>query len=186
MRTTHVIAAAAALLFSAGAAAQSMKPGLWEITQHMKSSNPETQNAMAQMQQQMASMSPEQKKMMQDMMAKQGMQMGAGGPGAPGGQTMRMCMTKEQAERNEVPQRDGCTMTQQQRSGNTMKMAFKCTNPPSSGEGEYTFMSQEAYKMRMTVRTTVQGKQETMNMDGSGKWLSADCGAVKPVRPPGK
>jgi len=187
MKTTHVAAAAAALLFSAAAAAQNMKPGLWEVTQSMKSTNPETQKAMAQMQQQMATMSPEQKKMMQDMMAKQGMQMGAGGaPG--GGQTVRTCVTKDQAERNELsPQRDGCKMTQQARSGNTMKMAFECTNPPSSGEGEYTFVSAEAYKMRMTVRTATKGRQETMNLDGSGKWLSANCGDVKPsMRPPAK
>jgi len=29
-------------------------------------------------------------------------------------------------------------------------------------------------------------KPETMAMDGSGKWLSADCGSVKPLQPPAK
>jgi hypothetical protein len=40
--------------------------------------------------------------------------------------------------------------------------------------------------MKMTVNGTVQGKAETMNMDASGKWLSADCGTVKPMAPPAK
>ena len=26
-----------------------------------------------------------------------------------------------------------------------------------------------------------QGKPEKISMDGAGKWLSADCGAVKPM-----
>ena len=65
-------------------------------------------------------------------------------------------------------------------------MSFTCTNPPSSGEGTVTFVSPEAYTMKMTVQTVVQGKAEKMNMDGSGKWLSADCGAIKPMAMPKK
>eukprot|EP01034_Spumella_vulgaris_P000504 gene504-674_t len=61
------------------AAAQNIKPGLWEISSKM-GGNPEMDQAMAQMQQQMAAMPPEQRKMMQDMMAKQGVNM-ATGPG---------------------------------------------------------------------------------------------------------
>ena len=51
---------------------------------------------MAQMQQQMASMTPEQRKMMQDMMGKQGVGIGAGGPC---GMSVKVCMTKEMVER---------------------------------------------------------------------------------------
>jgi hypothetical protein len=140
---------------------------------------------MAQMQKQMAAMPPAQRKQMEEMMAKQGTQMPAAAPG--GGMSMKMCMTKEMAERSEIPAQQGdCKTTQQSRTGNTMKVAFTCTNPPSSGEGQYTFTSAEAYNMKMTVTTTVQGKPQKMNMEGSGKWLSADCGNVKPVAPPKK
>ncbi|HYC47764.1 MAG TPA: DUF3617 domain-containing protein [Burkholderiales bacterium] len=183
MSRSHAVATIAALLFAGAASAQSMKPGLWEVTNNMKSSNPATQNAMAQAQAQMKDMSPQQRKMVEDMMAKQGMQMGMG----PAANSMRVCMTKEMVDRNEMPaQQGGCRTTQQSRSGNTLKMAFQCANPPSSGEGEYTFVSPESYRMRMTVRTSVQGKPETMNMDGTGKWISSDCGNIKPMRPPGK
>jgi hypothetical protein len=62
----------------------------------------------------------------------------------------------------------------------------RCTNPPSSGEGEYTFTSPKAFTMKMTMQTTMEGKKETMNMEGSGKWLAADCGNVRPMQPPTK
>jgi len=148
----------------------------------MKSSSGESEKARAKAQQEMANMSAEDRKMMEQMMAKHGMKMGAGGPGA---MSMKTCMTKEQVERNDVPAQQGdCKTTKQQRTGNTTQMAFSCTNPPSSGEGQFTIVSPEAYTMKMVVSSTVDGKPEKTNMDASGKWLSADCGAIKPVRPP--
>jgi hypothetical protein len=176
------ILAAALAAFVGAAGAQSLKPGLWEINQQMQMSGAQG-GQMAQMQQQMANMPPEQRKMMEEMMARQGVKMGPGGPGG-GGMSVQMCMTKEMAERNEVPaQRGDCKTTQQSRSGKTMKMAFTCSNPPSSGEGEVTFASPEAYSMKMTVTTQVQGRPEKMNMNAIGKWLKADCGNIRPMAP---
>ena len=162
------------------AAAQSLKPGLWEITNKMQSGSGQMEAAMSEMQKQMASMSPEQRKMMEQQMAKSGVKMGAAGPA--GGMTVKVCMTKEMAERNDVPAQQGdCKNTNQSRSGNTMKMAFTCTNPPSSGEGQVTFGSPESYAMKMAISTQVQGKPEKVNMEGAGKWLGAECGSVKPL-----
>lgn len=165
------------------AAAQTLKPGLWEVRQKMQGSG-EMNQAMADMQKQMAAMPPEQRKQMEAMMAKQGVQMGS----APGGaMSLKMCMTKEMAERNEIPANQGdCKTTSQQRTGNTMRMSFTCTKPPSSGETQFTFTSPEAYTMKMTATTTASGKPEKVTMEGSGKWLSADCGNIKPMAPPPK
>lgn len=183
MKMQHLIAAAL-VAFASTAGAQTLKPGLWEITNKMQTGSGQMEQQMAQMQQQMANMPPDQRKMMEEMMAQRGMKMGAGGPG---GTSMKMCMTKEMVERNEIPAQQGdCKTTQQSRSGNTMKMAFTCTNPPSSGEGHVTFTSSEAYSMKMQVNTTMQGKPEKIHMDGSGKWLGADCGSVKPPATPKK
>ena len=184
MKKLHALAALAAATFAVTASAQNMKPGLWEITNNMKSGSGEMEKAQAKMQQQMASMPPEQRKMMEKTMAEHGVKMGAGGPG---GMTVKTCMTKEMVERNEMPTQKGdCKTTKQERSGNTMKMAFTCTTPPSSGEGQFTFQSSEAYTMKMAIKSTVDGKPETMNMDASGKWLGSDCGSIKPMRPPTK
>lgn len=171
---------AIAILAAAGAAsAQSMKPGLWETTNRMQSASGQMEQGMAQMQQQMASMPPEQRKMVEDMMKQRGMSMPGGSGGA---MTVKFCMTKEMAERKEIPsQRGDCKTTRQQVSGSRMTMAFTCTNPPSSGEGEVTITSPEAYQMKMVVNTTVQGKPERVNMEGSGRWLGANCGDIKPM-----
>jgi hypothetical protein len=178
MRTPLLIAA---VLFAAAplaAGAQSLKPGLWEIRH--KSDSPQTAGAMDEMQQQMAQMPPEQRKQMEAMLAQQGVKMA---PGAGGATAMQVCMTKEMVERNDVPMQDGCRVTQQQRNGNTMKMAFACTNPPSNGEGQVTFDGPESYASRMTVRSMAQGRTDTTTMESAGKWLKADCGNVRPVTP---
>jgi hypothetical protein len=154
-----------------------MKPGLWEINNKMQADGKMGQD-MATMQQSMADMPPEQRKMMQEMMTKQGMTVGNDGPGTIG---TKVCMTKEMVERNEFPsQKDDCKQTASPRSGKTMKISFTCTNPPSSGEGQITFVSSEAYTMNMTMNTVAEGKPRKVNMDAAGKWLSADCGAIKP------
>lgn len=180
----HIALAGLALLLGSGAAwAQSTKPGLWEI-QHKMGGNPEMDKAMAEMQKQLAAMPPEQRKMMQDMMAKQGGAMPTMGAG--GGMAMKICITPEMAARNDMPkQTEGdCTTTVTSRSGNTMKMKFVCTNPPSSGEGTYTFTGDTAYSMKMAMTGQHQGKPQNMTMEGQGKWLAADCGNVKPMQGP--
>jgi hypothetical protein len=178
------IAAAALAGATSLASAQSMKAGLWEITNKMQSSSGQMEQGMAQMQQQMASMPPEQRKMVEDMMKQRGMSMQGG---SAGGMTVKFCMSKEMAERKEIPsQRGDCKTTRTPVSGNTMKMTFTCTNPPSTGEGEVTFTGSDAYRMKMVVNTTVQGKPERVNMDGTGRWLGADCGDIKPVAAPQK
>ena len=177
MKAQHVLAIVT-IAFASAAGAQSLKPGLWEITQQMKSSNPEHERARAQMQQQMAAMSPEQRKMMEDMMARQGMK---AGPGGGAGMTTKICMTKEMVERDQLPAQQGdCRTTHQSRSGNTMKFEMACTQPPSRGEGQVTFSGSDAYTMKMAMTTHGKGKPETMNMEGGGKWLGADCGSAKP------
>lgn len=183
MSSKHIFVISLALA-AFGAGAQNLKPGLWEVSHKVQGSG-QTGQGMAQMHKQMANMPPEQRKMMEEMMARQGVQMGKGG--ADGGMSVKICMTREMVEKNEIPAQQGdCKTTQQSRSGNTMKMAFTCANPPSSGQGEMTFVSPEAYSMKMAMNATVNGKPEKMNMEGAGKWLGSDCGTIKPIAPPKK
>ena len=167
------------------ATAQTMKPGLWEVNNKMTTQSGEMEKGMAEMQKQLASMPPEQRKMMEDMMAKQGVAKGSAG--APGTMSAKVCMTREMVERNDVMAQEGdCQNTSSPRMGNTMKFSFVCTKPPSNGEGQVTFVSPEAYTMKMTINSTVKGKPETMKMDASGKFLSSECGNVKPIVMPKK
>jgi hypothetical protein len=157
-------------------AQMAMKPGLWENSVQMRSGNGQMEAAMAQMQSQMASLPPDQRKMMQDMMAKQGVGVGA----QPN--TVRVCVSPEAAARGEMPASDGkCQQTITQRSATGMKFSFNCPgNPPTRGEGEYRFDGPGAYSGKMVMNTLVDGKPERLEMMQSGRWLGADCGALKP------
>lgn len=160
--------------------AQNMKPGLWEITSKVDGNNGQLGAAMADMQKQMASMAPDQRKMMEQMMAKHGVQMGGGN----GAMRMKMCLTPEMARKNElmIQQQGDCTHSRSPAVGGKMKFTFSCKNPRASGEGEVAFSGDTSYQMKMNM---VSGpKNEAMTMDGSGKWLSADCGNVKPFSMP--
>jgi hypothetical protein len=183
MTTHHAkpLVIAIALLGAIGSAqAQKVVPGLWETQTEVKVGNADMQAQMKRAQEQMAKMPPEQRKMMEDMMAKQGVQMGAGAGGKP---SFRYCVSKEQAERGHVQQdADGrCKQESMERSGNTLRFKFSCSNPPSSGSGEVTFVNDKAYTMKMVVDgTSAKGQPGSMEMNSSSKWVAADCGTLKP------
>ena len=177
----HRILLAAVIGASASlASAQSLRPGLWESANRTQfEGNSQMSAQMAQAQERLANMPPEQRQMMEQVMKQRGISMTPGANGS--GMTVKYCLTKEMAERKEIPaQRGDCKTTHTQTGAGKKKIAFTCTNPPSSGEGEVTFSSPEAYSMKMVVNTTMQGRPEKMNMDMSGRWLAADCGDIKP------
>lgn len=177
---TAIIALAG--LAAGTSSAQNVKPGLWEINNKMQTGNGELEAAMKKMQEQFANMPPEQRKMMEDAMAKQGVNMSAG----PGGISVKMCLSKEMVARNQMPmqQHGDCTQTRSPMIGNTMKVSFTCTKPPSSGEGTVTFTGDTGYKMHMKMTSSARGKPETMTIDGEAKFLSSDCGKIKPLEMP--
>lgn len=176
--TLSLLVACTAASFPA-AAQTTLKPGLWEI-QHKSSGKAEASHADAEMQKQMAAMPPEQRKQMEAMMAGRG---GAMAPAGNGGMSMKVCLTKEMVERNDLAvSRGDCKTTQQQRTGNTLKMAYTCSRPPSKGDAQVTFNSPESFTTRTNVTTTAPGKSESMSVESSGKWVSADCGTVQPIQ----
>jgi len=172
--------AALAVACAAPAAAQKLAPGLWEHSVTMKTDSGRMEAGMARMQQQLAAMPPEKRKQLEAMMAGQGMGMGAlGGAGKP--TVVKVCLTPEQAARDEMPQTDGqCRQLSQERSGKSLRFKFTCTGErPATGEGEYTMDSDRAHHGRTVITTVAQGKPERMEMQHSARWLAADCGAVK-------
>jgi hypothetical protein len=168
------------MAFGAFTSAHSMAPGLWEHAMTMKSGGGELDASMAKMQKELAALPPDQRKMVEEMMSKQGV--GVGGAGKP--ITTRVCVSAEMAARNEMPQNDAkCRQESVQRSGNTVRFKFACSgDPPGRGEGEYTFNGDKAYSGRTIVDTVVKGKPERMEMQMQGRHLGTDCGALKPQR----
>ena len=177
--------AAAALLSAAPVQAQKLAPGLWEHSMTMKSSDPRLAEGMARMQKEMAAMPPEQRKQMEAMMAAQGMNMNMNMGGGAAGPAIvaKVCLTPEQAARDEMPPpaEGDCKQTSMQRTGNTLRMKFACTGKrPATGEGEYTLEGPKAHRGRTLIEAQEAGKTVRMEMNHSGRWLAADCGAVKP------
>ncbi len=156
-----------------------IRPGLWEHTFTVKTQSGEMEEAMRQMQEKMAAMPSDQRKMMEQMMAAQGVAVG------PRGNTVKVCITKEDAELDYVPQKEKCRQKVVERTSNTLRIRFDCPgDPPTSGESEITLLGPNAYTGRTTIDTRVDGKPERMEMSQAGKWLSEDCGNVKPYRRP--
>lgn len=175
----------------AAAQLQNLKPGLWETTMQMRlqgERGDQMAAAMAQQQKAMANMPPEQRKMIEDMIAKRGMKTGPANGGGTG-MAVKTCITKEMIARAQIGHQEGqsdCTRTMLPASGNTMKFSFSCPKPPSHGEGTVTFTSPEAYSMKVNATSTIKGKEETTEMQSSAKWLSSDCGDIKPIQMPAK
>jgi hypothetical protein len=158
-----------------------MSPGLWEVTSKVTSDDPKVQKAMEQAQQAMANMPPEQKKMMQEMMRKQGMEMSS----ANGETKSKVCISQAMIDQQGLPtQQSGkCTQNYTQEGAN-YKFSYSCSAPKSSGEGTYTFSGPGAYSMAMTANSGEGASAQQMRINATGKLLGSDCGAIKPLQMP--
>ncbi len=165
---------------SAPLMAQTIKPGLWEIKQQAQL-DPARQAQFDQAQKQLANLSPEQRKMVEQMMASRGVSMDVGTGGAF---TLRSCVTKEQADRAMLPQASGKCEHDIQRSGQVMTGRFRCTEPTSEGSTELVFQGEDRYTTKTEVRTERGGKTELLRSTGEARWLGSDCGNLKPTPSP--
>lgn len=168
---------AALVLSSFAGAAHGMAPGLWEHHVKFKSQSGEMEKNRADMQAQMASLPPDQRRRVEQMMAKKGMSFDAEGT------TLRVCVTKEQAERMEpLPMnKANCRQEVLSRTSSSMKIRWTCGgDDPSNGEGEMRFSSDKSFTGRAVVNSVRQGKPDRMDVESTGSWISADCGDVKP------
>lgn len=170
------------LAFATGGLAQTptrLQAGLWEHSVEMRSQSGQMEAGMKQAQAAMAAMTPEQRKMMEGMLAKQGVALGA----SP--QKLRMCLSAEDAARDALPPaQDGCTQ-KASRKGNVWTVSFQCPardgDPASSGEGTATLESSNAYSGKFTIRTQNGKAAEVLTMNTRARWVAADCGALRPA-----
>jgi hypothetical protein len=155
------------------AAAGHMKPGLWEIT---------TQSDAMQS---MPKIPPEQIERMR--------KMGVEVPQLQNGAIVsKVCITPDMAQRQQLPQADqngkDCTTSAPQTQGNGYTADIVCKGPNLKGKGtlKASFASDASFSSSSTFNGTAGGQPIKDHSVTSGKWLSTDCGAVKPVMPPQK
>ncbi|MES2757002.1 MAG: DUF3617 domain-containing protein [Pseudomonadota bacterium] len=174
-RLATVLAVAA--LAAQPALAQNIKPGVWETNNKIGAGGGRLQEAMAMVQQQMKTMSPDQRARIEGAMASQGVVISSDGVVA------KVCITPEMAAKRQLPiqQRSNgnCSYQADAPVGNTMTYYFSCANPKTLGEGKATFVSPTAYTSTTRVTTTATGTSETVNVESTARWLGAECGSVK-------
>jgi hypothetical protein len=178
-----------------------MVPGLWENkvvwggggTEGAPAIQPDqVKFAMEEMKKQLANMSPEQRKQMEAMMAQSGMKLTDDGVSfnnnqveiSPTGTIAKLCVTQAQIDRGELPDDvQGCESVLKQISATQFKSTHVCSGKYSgTGESEVTFQSPKHYTGAGTMNQVTNGVKRTMAFTMEGKWLSSDCGDVKPAQ----
>ena len=186
--STRSIAAtlfALAAVAAGGASAQTIRPGLWEVQVTMPgrpAGMPSMAKHIEMMKQQMASMPPEQRQEIQkaiDQMSASGTEFTADG------MRTKQCVTKEQIAKFMLPQQrtaEGCTQTMSRVGGNEAKVNMQCTQPPMTVDAVFKRENEKSYRFESTSKITGPGGQTiTQKGSGTGKWLSDNCGNVKPA-----
>ena len=149
--------------------ATEIQPGLWEISSSNMQVDGQALPGMEQMLEQLKNMPPEQRQMMERMMAEQGVQLGDKG--------VRVCMSEAQIKAQQIPMQDpksGCTHEVTERSAELWKFRFNC--PDGQGEGETRFLSDKEFTSQ--VKGNYGGQSSSMK--SHARWVSADCGALQP------
>lgn len=153
-----------------------IKPGLWDQRMAIESEGGELEQAMAQakqeMEQQLASMPPEQRQMMEQMMMEHGLSFDLSD------QRFQSCVTEEQVEAGELNfTEEDCDETIVSRNDKHIEVEFVC--PESGrGRGEMTLHSDAHYTGRFQVETEMEGQPVTLNLRHEGRWVQDDCGDV--------
>ncbi len=162
----------AAFAGSAWAAGQ-MKPGLWEMT--IKSN----------MIPAMPKLSPQELEQMR--------KMGVDMPDIKdGGMVSKVCVTKEMAGRDEPPTGDfkemGCETKNYKNSGNQYSFDVVCNNAEMKGQGTMkgAFSGNDKFSSTYQFKGVAHGQKVDQAHETAGKWVSADCGKVKPYDDIGK
>ncbi len=167
--TASVLCAAAA---QAAAISLNVKLGLWEVTSTGTTSGAPPVPAAA-----LASLSPAQKAKIQAAMA-------AAMASANKPHTYKSCVTAESIQRglNPDPQlANGCTQTVVSSSPTDMEVRIVCTGRHQmSGTVHFQASSPEAMSGTVDMALTEGGKVMKVSRQITSKWVSADCGTVKP------
>lgn len=173
MQTAMRIVLVSATLLSTAtcAAADKMKPGLWEMT-----TKSDTMKAMPKI-------PPEQLEKMK--------QMGIKMPDMQNGSMVhKVCFTKEMVDQDKPPassREQHCQNKSFNRSGNTYTAEMVCEGPDMKGTGTVKgSMTPESLNSVYDFKGTSRGKPINHHMETTGKWLDSNCGDTKPFPMPTK
>jgi hypothetical protein len=166
--TTAMIAGLTAALVAQGAPKINVKMGLWEVTSTTNMSGdvpmPDT-----------SQMTPQQAAAIKAAM---------GGMMGPHTTTVKQCLTKEKFDQGMLTDQKNCKTTIATNTATVLEVQMAC----DMGQGNQGKMSGLMHfeaptpdTMAGTFKGTSSMGAQTMNITGTyaGKWVAADCGAVK-------
>lgn len=158
------------LVSTANAAEISMRPGLWEIT---------TTSDLLRL---VPHIPADQMQRIKDLANQYGVEM----PQIENGAAIsKACITAEMANQKSPPifgdNQLGCTTKNSTRTNNNYKMDFVCDSADLKGNGtaEGAITSPVSFSGKNKFSGSAQGNVVNEQADVSGKWVGANCSAVK-------
>src|ERR1700681_3052123 len=147
-----------------------IKPGLWQVQMEREVNG----QKMPDMSERMKNMSPEKRAQFEAMMKEHGV--GTGGAGS------QVCYTHETLEHSPwADVQTDCKATFSTRTSSAWKWHTSCPKSGYESDGEAIFTDPENYTVKSTSVSKFGDKVRNSSTTMTGKWLSSDCGNLKPL-----
>ena len=149
-----------------------IKPGLWEV----KSEGSVDGRKTAQPADRLQGLSPSLRAQVEASMKEKGVAMGPGG-------INRICFARESMDPARWGEAMSCKTEYGARTNSSWKWQSVCTEPERTIDGEAIFANPESYRIHTTTTMKTGTEAKTSVRTVQARWLSADCGDLKPFDP---
>ena len=147
-----------------------IKPGLWQVQMEREVNG----QKMPDMSERLKNMPPEKRAQFEAMMRQHGVGMG--------GAANQVCYTAEMLEHSPwADMQMDCKPTFSSRTSSSWKWHTSCPKLGIEADGEAIFINSENYTVKSTSVSKMGDKVRNSTANMTGKWVSADCGDVKPL-----
>jgi hypothetical protein len=147
-----------------------IKPGLWQIQMERETNGEKAPD----MSERLKTMPPERRAQVEAAMKQRGIE--------ANGNTVKVCQTREMLDSSKfVNPLPDCKITYSTRTSSSWKSHTSCSQNHLESDSEVTFSSPESYTVKTTSTLQSASQTKTTHMTRTGKWLSADCGDIKPL-----
>jgi hypothetical protein len=172
MKATALLFTTLAFPVFSHAQAFDVKPGLWEHSIDLKSESGRLEIALELARSQMQLLPPEQRKVVEDTLAQQGIKADFVN------QTFQNCITIEEAGSGvfQFAEAGGCEQTSVHTEGSLTDISFTC----AQGQGELTLINGTTYTGSSSMQLNFGGIIENATATHSGRWVGESCAALNP------
>lgn len=147
-----------------------VKPGLWQIQVERETNGQKAPD----MSERLKNMPPERRAEIEAMMKQRGID--------TSGNITKVCQTREMLDSkqfvNSVPD---CKTTYSTRTDSSWKSHTSCPANHLESDGEVIFSNSENYLVKTSSTIQSGGQTKISHMTTTAKWLSSDCGDIKPL-----